>query len=83
MNTKATTPPKSAGLTVQRPSASNGLAKSLREMKEESVRFNVDLDKSQHKRLKLFAVTKDVDMTELVRKWIKEGLDNEGAPEAD
>lgn len=80
MSNKATAS-KGAGLTVHRPS--NGLAKSLRDMKEESVRFNVDLEKPQHKRLKLYAVTQGADMTELVRQWIKEGLDKAGAPDPD
>lgn len=61
-------------LSTKRPSA-NGIEKSLKDLQEPTVRFNLDLSKSVHKRLKLHSVQTDEDMSVIVRKWIEEKLD--------
>ena len=66
-------------LTARRPSA-NGIERSLKDLQEATVRFNLDLSKSIHKRLKLYSVQTDEDMSVIVRKWIEEKLDE--APKA-
>lgn len=73
-------PGKGGILSARRPSQSNGLDKSLKDMQEDTVRFNMDIGKSLHKRLKLHSVTEDKDMTVIVREWIEEKLDEAGAP---
>lgn len=77
MNTPAKPGGSGSKLTARRPSQANGLEKSLRDLQdnEGSVRFNVDLKKDLHKRLKLYSVQADIDMTEIVRGWIEEKLD--------
>lgn len=60
-------------LTAKRPSA-NGIEKSLKDMQEETTRFNVDLPKSMHKKLKLLSVETGDDMTVIVRRWIAKEL---------
>lgn len=77
-----TTKPTGKGiLSARRPSQqSNGFDKSLRDLQEDTVRFNMDLGKTLHKRLKLHSVAQDKDMTAIVREWIEEKLDEEGAP---
>lgn len=63
-------------LTAKRPSA-NGIEKSLKDMQEETIRFNVDLPKSMHKKLKLLSVETGDDMTVIVRRWIAKELDEQ------
>lgn len=78
MNTATQKPKSASNLTVRRPSA-NGLEKSLKDLQEDTTRFNLDLAKPLHKRLKKYAVDQDEDMAVLVRKWISEKLDEVGA----
>lgn len=61
-------------MTAKRPTA-NGLEKSLKDLQEDTIRFNVDIAKSVHKRLKLLSVDREEDMTVIVRRWISEKLD--------
>lgn len=76
----STTPGKGGLLSARRPSQANGFDKSLKDLQEDTIRFNMDIGKTLHKRLKLHSVTKDKDMTVLVREWIEAKLDEEGAP---
>lgn len=61
-------------LTAKRPSA-NGKEKSLKDLQGGNVRFNFDLDKDLHKRLKRHSVEIEEDMSVIVRRWISEKLD--------
>ncbi len=65
-------------LKVGRPSLSQKekAVSSIQELKEETIRMNVNIPKSFHKKIKQFALDKDITVTELVVKaladYIKE-----------
>lgn len=65
-------------LSAKRPSAS-GIEKSLKDLQEPTTRFNLDLAKGLHKRLKLYSVKAEEDMSVIVRNWITEKLDEADA----
>lgn len=62
------------GLKAGRPSAQHKAA-SLSDLKPESVRLNVDIDKALHKKLKLHAVEQDRSVADVVRDILQETLD--------
>ena len=62
--------PTSLGLKAGRPSTTKGTA-TLSDMKTETVRLNVDIDRELHTQLKLRAVYSQTTVADLVRQILK------------
>jgi len=61
------------GLKAGRPSGQQQ-ALSLSDLKPETVRLNVDIDKDLHKKLKLHAVERGCSVADVVRELLSEAL---------
>jgi predicted HicB family RNase H-like nuclease len=61
------------GLKAGRPSARQPSI-SLTDLKEDTVRLNVDIDKSLHKKLKLRAVEEERSIALIVRELLEKAL---------
>ena len=62
------------GLKAGRPSARQ-TAVSLSDLKPQTVRLNVDIDKSLHKKLKMHALQSDRSIAEVIRAILQEKLE--------
>ncbi len=63
----------SIGLKAGRPSERQP-AISLNDLKSDTVRLNVDIDKDLHKKLKLHAVERECSVAEVVRELLRRAL---------